>query len=502
MQEHSRSKWDTQSSFRLPIKPTNLMDAWSKFAGVLACFNAAECGISFVSAADYTTVYKTIPLSLPEEPKGVPILSWSSNSTLGILFPSLLLILQLEWSSASQNRVTLKRKSDFPLKRSMNSLHWVNSDLLAIWNNSQFMVLSLAKQSVVVSSEEAVSSISSFIDPSSEEPTLLVASTNLMRLIKLRTLRASKHLTDHTISSMAYNNSNTMYGIGISPNLLWPASEFIDISTEISPMASLLSVGASPAHSASSKPTISLIQFRSTTPSKMLQLDWEAPFSPPTSIDHLIFDTELNQLVFSKSASATVYLWKIAHPGAGLDHNARIAQLTLGSSKTRILGLTFSNSSTMEKSQPSSNGEPQETYLYALVGELTSDLSIAFLPSNRDYCNIELVKIKLVSHGDPELDMTPLKMPSAPQEPRLMDDLKTQLRRMAMEEVEMEDSFNQPLVPPKSTFSTESLLLQLTQQMQVMNSKIDSILSNQHALESRVEKLSEDFHSFVSTSKE
>ena len=234
----------------------------------------------------------------------------------------------------------------------------------------------------------------------------------------------------------------------------------------------------------------------------MLQLDWEAPFSPPTSIDHLIFDTELNQLVFSKSASATVYLWKIAHPGAGLDHNARIAQLTLGSSKTRILGLTFSNSSTMEKSQPSSNGEPQETYLYALVGELTSDLSIAFLPSNRDYCNIELVKIKLVSHGDPELDMTPLKMPSAPQEPRLMDDLKTQLRRMAMEEVEMEDSFNQPLVPPKSTFSTESLLLQLTQQMQVMNSKIDSILSNQHALESRVEKLSEDFHSFVSTSKE
>lgn len=501
MQEHSRSKWDTQSSFRLPIKPTNLLDAWSKFAGVLACYNATESGIALVSAADYSPIYNIVPLTLQEEPKGVPILSWNSDSTLAVLFPSLLLVLQLEWPSPSQTLVTLKHKSVFPLKRTMNSLHWINSELLAVWNNSQLMVVNVSKESILISSEEGVSAISSFTDAATGGPVLLVASTNFMRIVELRTLHATKHLTDYSVSAMTYGNSSTMYGIGTSPNMLWPASEFIDISSEVSPMASLLSVGSSPAHTASSKPTISLIQFGSSNPSDMLQLDWEAPFSPPNSIDHLVLDTSLHQLAFNKSASATVYLWKLALPGAKLDHNARLAQITLGSSTTRILGLAFSSPVEMERSRPYTQGEPRETYLYALVGELATNSSIAFLPSNREYCDIELVRIKLLSHGEHDVDVTPIKTTGTLQESSLMHDLKSQLRRMAMEEVKVEDTPYQPLVQQSNPHASDSLLLQLSQQMQMMNSKIDAILANQQSLESRVDKLSVDFQSFVSTSR-
>lgn len=489
MQEHGRTKWNSEATFRLPSRPTNLLAAWHRQVRFLASYNASNTSVFLASVVDFEPIQATLPLILPEDVTGVPIVSWGSATTLALLFPSLLIAIQLD---ESQRTLKAKDITNIPLRRNPNALHWINPTFLVLWNNSHFSLVNIEKKAIVIASEASVTSVSSFIDNQTNRPVLLVAGHHHMKRIELASLQTTDIVTDLPMASMIWNGNRTIYGVATGHSQIWPTSEAIEIPSDSSPMAALLSIGALSAQSSPRRSKLTLVQFDASSPAEMIQLDWEAPFSPPNSIENLVVDDDGGQLAFSAPTSPTVFLWKTPPQAGSLARKARIAQIDIGTSNTRILGLKFARSAdTAVLTSP----RESKLYLYALVGEIASNLLASFLPSTRDFCSIELVCIQIPEYQPHtgELDE------ASSDEPSMLTDLKSQLLKMAMEDTMAEDDYSMPFMAQNQADSSQSLLLQLAQQMQMMNSKIDTILSQQQALDSRVTKLSSDLNSFMST---
>lgn len=476
MEEVSRWKWNTESTFRLPTRPLNLFQAYSDFGKVLAVFNRAKSCICFHSLLDYSPCFIEVPITLPEDVLGVPILSWNAATSLALIFPSFALVLDFTWPSSPISSVTLHNTHLIALGSSPNSIHWMNKHHFIVWNNSHFSLVSLDKNSVILASCQPVTSVSSFTDELTGSSALFIANERLLTRIEFPSLQTTKFVLDYPISHMAYKGDLIMYAYTNNPAKMWPSSEFTEVSTSTSVMTSLLSVGASLAEASTNASISSIVEFSTSNPTSM-KLHAENDLPPPSSIDHFIVGSSTNYIAVNASASSSVYFWDLT-PRSNAQ-SSFLEKLTLAPSNTRILGLKLAKVCDIEGDTCS------DTRLYVLVGEIVPDPMATFMASNRDFNNLQMISFKIPATK--ESNVTSVLPESDP-----LAEIKSRLFSLAMEEAMAGDDLELPIVYDTPAESSPTKLKELETQIQTMNTKIDLILSNQNTIISSILKMSSD----------
>lgn len=499
-----RWKWDTNSILRLSNSPTNLLASWSPVVKAFVVYNEPKQCLSFHSLVDYSSVYSNVEVIAPSKLTGAPIMRWNSGASLAALFSSYLLLLHFEKpSNGLKVNLELKTKTRITLPKNHTMVQWINDRFLVSWNKSHLCILDASISDISFELETPISSITSFKHPETGDPTVVCASERLVQFINISTLATTKHLLDDPLSSIVYNGSGTILSFKSTPANMWPTSETALEMNPISPLASLLSIGAQHAAIASSSPNTTLISLGVVPPYETRRLLWNAKFSAPSSIDHLTYSTGAQRLYYCDSTSPTIYCCDINPTDSD---QLECERLNLESPSARILGLLVCRHNEVPTGKlPNAD---DGFHMFALLGErVDNNLNFA-LPSHREYINLEIVDIKLginpiATTSKPVASLLSAGRGSGERQENkslFMTDLKAQLLQMAMEDAQVEE---EELIVPNTTLpdlnnGASHELSTISQQMAILMSKMDSMLASQQILETRLDELSMEVRSLRS----